>query len=254
MIWQIAGPAALPFWLALASLLAFSLKGRARSAALPLLLASNLLFILFAWLPLGHWLGQPLEQRFAGFRHGAGRADHIIVLTGAEDMSASNFAGRPEFNDGSERMIEAVALSRSLPDAHLWIVGGVGGPGGVTDADWTRLAWIRLGVPAERISVIHGTFNTWQNAEGIARRRLEGRLLLVTSAMHMPRAVLAFRSQGVAVTPYPVDFIATPDIRLASMLTPSIGGNLMLTDHALREWVSLALYRVTGRTGEWLPD
>ncbi|HSH41759.1 MAG TPA: ElyC/SanA/YdcF family protein, partial [Arenicellales bacterium] len=70
------------------------------------------------------------------------------------------------------------------------------------------------------------------------------RVLLVTSATHMRRAVLAFRHAGVEVTPVPTDFIAV-DANAPEALSwiPSVEA-LMGTTHALREYLGRLWYRV----------
>jgi hypothetical protein len=64
------------------------------------------------------------------------------------------------------------------------------------------------------------------------------RWLLVTSAVHMPRAVASFRKAGFEVVAWPV----YDAVSQASMVSS-----------ALHEWLGLVAYRVLGRTEELLP-
>ncbi len=65
-----------------------------------------------------------------------------------------------------------------------------------------------LGVPKEQVLLEEGSATTWENARE-ARRLLREKhwdcMLLVTSALHMRRAVATFRSAGIPVIPVATD-------------------------------------------------
>ena len=68
-----------------------------------------------------------------------------------------------------------------------------------------------LGVPAQAVVLEESSRNTRQNAAfSAALLKLRGieHILLVTSALHMPRALALFNGQGLQVTPAPTDFEA----------------------------------------------
>ena len=78
------------------------------------------------------------------------------------------------------------------------------------------------------------------------------RWLLVTSAYHLPRAMGVFRKAGFPVEAYPVDWRTRGAVdALRPFETASDG--LRRTDTAVREWVGLAAYWLTGRTSELFP-
>jgi len=78
------------------------------------------------------------------------------------------------------------------------------------------------------------------------------RWLLVTSAFHMPRSVGLFRKVGFPVEPYPVDWRVGGRDDLFSFNNVAVDG-LGHTDTAVREWMGLFAYRLTGRIDELLP-
>jgi len=97
--------------------------------------------------------------------------------------------------------------------------------------------------------------NTVENAvfsKAIAQPKSGERWLLVTSAHHLPRAVGVFRKVGFPVEPYPVDWRTRgPKDVLRPFAT--LGDGLRRSDTAVREWVGLAVYWLTGRTSELFP-
>ncbi|MFC3713499.1 YdcF family protein [Sphingoaurantiacus capsulatus] len=248
-IWGLFGPATWPAWLALLALLAGFLKRTRARWPRRLLIASLALFIAFGLVPTGDWLARPLETHFPPYDAAMADPAHIVVLAGSEELDASAVAGRPEVGGAGDRLLEAAALAHAHPRATLWIAGGVRRHGRA-DVEWARLAWTRLGIAAKRIRIIDHTLDTCANAAGVAARRLSGEILLVTSAMHMPRAVACFEANGVRAAPYPVDYTIRPS---GTGSARSVIGNLRQVDTALHEWIGLAYYRVRGRTSTLLP-
>jgi uncharacterized SAM-binding protein YcdF (DUF218 family) len=69
--------------------------------------------------------------------------------------------------------------------------------------------------------------------------------LLVTSAIHMPRAMRSFRRAGLNPIAYPVDFLAVDGNYGWTSFIPSVE-NLWKVNVALREYMALAFYTVAG--------
>jgi len=109
------------------------------------------------------------------------------------------------------------------------------------------------GVPAEAMVVTPYVFNTADEAREVAmllrdRGVSSPRVLLVTSAFHMPRAVSLFEQQGLVVHPYPVDFEAGR-LRLNWPLLMPHPNNLRATQQALREGYGRAYYALRAQLG-----
>ena len=78
-----------------------------------------------------------------------------------------------------------------------------------TKADFVIRFFEKLDVPQDRIIVERKSRNTVENAaftKQLVMPKPGERWLLVTSAMHMPRAVGVFRKAGFAVDAYPVGY------------------------------------------------
>ena len=199
-------------------------------------------------LPLDQFAARPLEDREPRPPLPA-RVDGVIVLGGALEQDIYADRGIPSLNGAAERMTELVALARRYPQARLVFTGGSGHllPDAATEADDARALFTALGVPPQRMTYESASRTTWDNAV-FARRLAQpapGQVwLLVTSAMHMPRALGAFRAAGWDVLPWPVAY-KTRGRGLRWEESP--GQRIALLDAALHEWLGLLAYRLQGR-------
>ena len=101
-------------------------------------------------------------------------------------------------------------------------------------------------MPATAINVEPASLNTYENIQ-FSKSLLDrngAEVWLVTSALHMPRAMAVARKMGVPAVAYPCDFRAEerPHWRL---WLPSNAGPAML-EEALHEWLGLLYYRLRG--------
>lgn len=173
------------------------------------------------------------------------RPEAIVVLGAGFNAQKSP---RPELNDAARaRLMEGVRLARIYPGARLVLSGGGTQLPRVTQAELMG-AWARhLGVPAERIVVESRSATTRGNAvetAGLARREGWTRLVLVTSAAHMPRSLAAFRAVGLEPVPAPCDFRDLGPLSPGWLLPDP--GALRDTAGAIHEIVGRAWYRIRG--------
>ena len=76
--------------------------------------------------------------------------------------------------------------------------------------------------------------------------------LLITAAMHMPRAVGCFRVAGFQVEPYPVEF-TTRGGSGPFLLFATGSSALIQLDRVAKEWIGLIAYRLIGKTDALFP-
>jgi uncharacterized SAM-binding protein YcdF (DUF218 family) len=74
-----------------------------------------------------------------------------------------------------------------------------------TEAETAWRFLISLGLPAKRLQLESNSQNTWENARETAKLGHK-RVILVTSAYHMPRSVFCFERNGINVIPAPTDY------------------------------------------------
>jgi uncharacterized SAM-binding protein YcdF (DUF218 family) len=222
-----------------------------------LVVTSLVLLALFGLSPLGNALMLPLEERFPSWDASRGPPDGVIVLGGiiAEDVSAAR--GAVALNESAERVTVAAELARRYPNLRIIFSGGTNALifANEAEAGFAVRQLEDLGVARARITAEEQSRNTVENAvfsRLIANPQPGERWMLLTSAFHMPRAVAVFRAVGFPVEPYPVDWRTTGPADLFRPY-PSVSEGLRRTDVAVREWVGLLLYRLTGKTAELFP-
>jgi uncharacterized SAM-binding protein YcdF (DUF218 family) len=256
IFWFIVQPSGLAL-ITLAAGIAMLGFGRARAARRLLLWA---LAILFAGglLPVGNWLVMPLEQRFARADLAGAPIAGIVVLGGAEDARIWTGRHAHALNEAAERFTEAVALARRFASARIVFTGGaveiVSAP--KVGADAARAIFADLGLAeGGRLVLEQKARDTWENAvlaKALVRPQPGERWLLLTSAWHMPRAMGVFRRAGFRVEAWPVDY-RTADAWDALRIFDAPSDGLKRLDTAVREWVGLVAYRLTGRTDALFP-
>jgi uncharacterized SAM-binding protein YcdF (DUF218 family) len=103
---------------------------------------------------------------------------------------------------------------------------------------------VSWGVPADSILLESTSANTYQNAtntaEVVAERGID-RVLLVTSALHMRRALATFRSVGIEAVPAATDYRVVEGRTTLLDLLPSAGA-LDGSTAAIREYVGYIVY------------
>ena len=223
-----------------------------------LLLFSVVLLLCGGLLPVSNWLILPLEHRFARADLAGAPITGIVVLGGGDDARIFLARHAHAMNEAGERFTEGLALARRFPDARVVFTGGaieiLSAP--AVGADAARAIFADLGLDeGKRLILETKARDTWENAvyvKALVQPKPGERWLLVTSAWHMPRAIGIFRRVGFAVEPWPVDY-RTADAWDAARIFDAPADGLKRLDTAVREWVGLLVYRLTGRTDALFP-
>ncbi len=220
---------------------------------------------LLLWLAGSDFVSEPLArslERRVLPEGELGSAGAIVVLGGGAGPALPPRT-TVELGDEGDRLLYATRLWRAGKAPIVVVCGGRSNPSLTPEPEASAMAemLVFLGVPAEAIVEERASRNTWENALEV-RRLLEPRgvrrILLVTSAMHMPRAAGLFRHMAFEVLPAPTDFRSV-DRRgsvfdggvvrgLVGLVLPS-ADSLALTTHVLREYLGLAVYAALGRLG-----
>ncbi len=215
--------------------IAFAVLGLLTKKKLAKLIAFS--FALFVYLlsiePIKDVLYKPLEESYPVPSKPEG--DAIVILGGG----AYNTGILKE--DSTKRLLTGFVLHKQT-DLPIILSGGAS-IGALPEAEIMKGLLLTLGVDKGKIYTDVNSKDTEENAQEVKKlcERLGcRRVVLVTSAYHMRRALLSFQKAGLEVVPYPTDFKRDMRYNLYSLL-PKMS---VFADSykALREYLGLVWY------------
>lgn len=214
----------------------------------------TLFLLVITILPVGLWIITPLERAFSVPAHLPEKIDGIITMGGANPWLAAQ-TGRPALNDDAECLTTFIALARRFPRAKLVFTGSSGSLAypHVSEASAASLLMTEQGIEASRFTwetAARGTQEKAVNSFRLLQPRADETWLLITSAWRMPRTVGVFEAAGWKIIPYPVDFNAAAREYVDFNLEES----LKWLWRGVKEWIGLAVYRVSGRSQTLFPS
>jgi uncharacterized SAM-binding protein YcdF (DUF218 family) len=191
--------------------------------------------------PVGNALLASLEWRYPPLRedqHGPPLAGIVVLGSGYSPRRDVPVTGTFS-EDGLARIAEGVRLSLRFAIRPLVVSGGA--PAGVTPSALGYARFAReLGVPNASIVILDRPLDTNQEAHAVAQLLGDSRFLLVTSASHMPRAMLLMKRAGAQPVAAPTGHRTGGRVgSLWHNLIPSAGA-LRSTELALHEYLGLA--------------
>jgi uncharacterized SAM-binding protein YcdF (DUF218 family) len=196
-------------------------------------------------------LSWPLRRRFHSFsKRDAPPGPYAIVLLGAGARTTHGQAQRIGVLSlpGAARVLEAARVFRVL--GQPFIVSSGGAPGGrhmIAESEVMKGALVELGVPAEKILLESESAVTRDEAVVTARMLRELGIttcILVTTDVHMPRALGTFRHEGLQVVPaIALSPYAFQDWPRSWLPTPE---GLKFSQEVVHEYVGLAWYALRG--------
>lgn len=137
----------------------------------------------------------------------------MVVLGGGVSGPRPPARPYPDLGAAADRVWYAARLFHAGKAGRILLSGGVVRGGDGSEAEAMRSFLLDLGVPAAAIDLEPGSSNSAANAERTAALLAKegiGEVLLVTSALHMPRARRLFQKAGLTVLPAPTDFEVIP--------------------------------------------
>ncbi len=189
------------------------------------------------------------------------QAEAIVVLGGGVELQSSP-RPLPEINQAGDRIIYGAWLYNQGYADKVLLSGGIvpwmGPETSQTEAQSMAELMMMLNVPEEAFLLEEQSQNTYENALYTREMLTEAginKILLVTSAAHMPRSVKLFEAQGFEVIPAPTDFRVTEaDWRFLFEAGPMEqvfhwipdAYHLYVTTVMLKEYVGMAIYGLRG--------
>lgn len=231
-------PPVLPLWLAAVGWLL--LKRRPTTARV--LIGGSLLLTVLTSTPLCvEWLARPLEYRYPVLQDSVlqrWRPQVIIVLAGGRRSIAPDYGDATTNWFTSQRLRYAARLARrsGLP----LLVSGGSPSGGRSEAELMADS-LRDDYQLPTRWLETRSLDTADNAAfSAALLKPAGvqRVVLITDAMHMPRAVAQFQRSGLSVLPAPTHFLGGSQGETAVEQLPG-SYSALIGHYALHEWLGL---------------
>ena len=139
-------------------------------------------------------------------------ADAIVVLSGMIKTIKVNDKLKYEFGGAVDRILSGIDLFKNNKASLLILTKGqLPWSLGMPEGEYLKEFAIKLGVPEESILLTDNVQNTDQEAKSIKKllNSNDAKVILVTSAFHMPRAKKVFEASNIKVIPFAVDFISS---------------------------------------------
>ena len=183
-------------------------------------------------------------------REAARGADAVVVLGGgARTVSVGGLVAVELRGDSRVRAMEGARVFKLIGARLLVASGGRPERGQIIrpESEALRDALIALGVPATAIVEESESKTTWDQARlvgPVLRAHGAGRFVLVTSPMHMRRAMAVFRAVGL--DPVPSVSPMRPENDPSPPLLLPDADSLALSDQAIYEYAATAYYWWSG--------
>lgn len=235
------GVLAMPLLLALLmTIVALGFRFAARTRVSRVLLICTAVLVYLSAIPLvGEALLWPLEAQYPPLTGDLPAVGYVVVL-------GSGYAPRDGIPltaalgaDSLVRGVEGVRLARSLPGSRLVVSGAARGAGERPSAQGYAQLARAMGIPGEAIIVSDRPLDTDSEAREVQKLLHGSPFLLVTSAYHMPRAMLVMRRAGAHPIAAPTGQRAfgAPLISWGAFVPGPYG--LLDTEHAIHEYLGL---------------
>jgi uncharacterized SAM-binding protein YcdF (DUF218 family) len=135
--------------------------------------------------------------------------EHLpILILGGGSVNDANLTPADKLSDNSlSRTVEGLRIYHAVGEKSKMVFSGYAASGGRTQAELGKDAALSLGIDPESIIVLSAPKTTeeevlaYKNAFG----KSSNKLILVTSDIHMPRAVLLFKKYGLDPIPAPTN-------------------------------------------------
>ena len=162
-----------------------------------------LLLSSLGWLPQA--LTRHLENQYPEISEANPEIHWVVVLSGGQAETAGKPANSLLYNASIKRLLEGIRLFRQLPSAQLLLSGGGYGREIPESQRMAQLAgW--FAIPRDRLVLETQSLNTAGQAKAIKAWVGNEPFYLVTSAIHMPRAMALCQAQGLHPVAAPTDF------------------------------------------------
>ncbi|OAT34281.1 putative chromosome partitioning mechanism membrane component [Buttiauxella brennerae ATCC 51605] len=216
---------------------------RWQKSAKALMSVSWLILLLISLQPVADKMLKPIEDTYPTWR-GTEKVDYIVVLGGGYTWNPKWAPSSNLISNSLPRVAEGVRLWQANPGAKMIFTGARAMTNPVSTAEAGARVAESLGVPRSQIMTLDEPKDTEEEAAAVAKAIGQQPFLLVSSASHLPRAVIFFRNAGLQPIPAPANQLAIESpLNPWERITPSPVW-LMHSDRVA--------YETLGRIWQWM--
>lgn len=215
---------------------------RPRSRAGLLLVCCGALWLLVMSFPVtGFYLLHALEARAGPYADPAAlrnKGVKFVVVLGGDLRGGDLTAADRVAYTSLVRLMEGVRLWKAIPGAKLVLSGGTYSSDVMNCAEAMAAMAGQLGVPAEAMILESGSWDTQDEARYLKPILGKDAFAMVTTASHIPRAVMTFAKAGLRPIPAPADFETKRFVLDYRAFLPEARG-LVTSQKALHEYFGM---------------
>jgi uncharacterized SAM-binding protein YcdF (DUF218 family) len=200
--------------------------------------------IIFFFFSNGFIVGKIINTYQAGYPK-AQKYDVGIVLGGFSGLNKRN--NEIAFNWAGDRLFQAIALYKKGQIKQILLSSGNANliSHEIKEADLAAKYLKLIGIPDSAILIENQSRNTIENASNslalIAKNHPEAKILVISSAWHIPRAKLIFDKQTrQKIEYYPTNFSENSEFQLSDFIIPNTSA-LGVWEMLFKEWIGLAV-------------
>ena len=163
-----------------------------------------LLILLLSLQPVADGLLKPIEDKYPTWR-GEQHAEYIVVLGGGYTWNPAWAPSSNLINNSLPRLNEGIRLWQANPGSKMIFTGARALTNPVSTGEAGARVAESLGVPRSEIIVLDTPKDTEEEAAAVKAAIGDAPFLLVTSASHLPRAMIFFQHAGLNPLPAPAN-------------------------------------------------
>lgn len=187
------------------------------------------------------YLADRLERKFPVYQRSVGIQDStatlILVLGSGYTLDKRLPANSQLGNTALSRLVEGIRVHKLIPNSKI-VTSGYAPDGNETQAQVTKRAALLLGIDANKITTLDKPTNTQEEAvELIKMYPTSTPLVIVTDAIHMPRAMQIFIKAGYKPIAAPTNYKITEDAYTGSLKFVPSFSNAGLMNYVIHEWL-----------------
>ncbi len=205
------------------------------------------LFVGMGWLaivsisPLPQWMIYSLEKKQAPIKIESLRSaspTYILILGSGHTNSPALPASMQLTGTALLRLAEGIRIHRLLPGSKI-VCSGYTASNRISQAEMLANAAIELGVSPTDTLQLREPANTLAEITSFKKRFGNAVPIIVTSASHMPRAMLICEKVGLRAIPAPTDYLVKDDSLAAKFDFYPSGNKIGMMERALHEYAGM---------------